>query len=160
MKPSEITLDWLYARVVERDGCLIWIKHIGDGGPQANIDYKCRSVRREIWSLVHDRKIPSNQRIGVSCGNPACVHPDHLIARKPAATLAGRPISVTHRRHIAEARRAESKFSDDVIHEIRMSDMPAPQAAEHYGMDQSYVHYIRKNENRIDYRSPFAGLGA
>jgi hypothetical protein len=162
MRVDEITLDWLYARTIERDGCLIWAGCYGRNGtqPQATIDSKPRPVGRVIWELVHGRPVPTGCRVGPVCEVPGCVHPEHLLARKPGAVARGRPLPIAHRINIAEAKRATSKLAQEAVREIRSSDESGPVLAAAHGIDLTYVHMIKRGEVRRDYGGHFAGLGA
>lgn len=164
MKAAEdITLDWIYARVVEDDdGCLLWNCACGGGGklPQARIGGKAMVMRRVIWELVYEKPIPSDRRVSPGCKKDKCIHPDHMKAQKINAVFRGVKRSLTHKANIAKARRASSKWSEDEIRAIKASDEPIDVLAERHGMDRSYVHYIQRDRARRDYSSPFAGLGA
>jgi hypothetical protein len=160
MTPSEITLDWLYARVVERDGCLIWTGATGARGtqPQAKIDDKTQNVRRVIWSLVHGKKVPKGWRVGSTCEHQLCIHPDCLIARRNGALLLGKKQSLLQRTRNAQGQRRRSKIGDDGVEKIVAGEMGPEEFIEKYGMSRSYFHRIRNGEFRRDYSSPFAGL--
>lgn len=157
-----ITLDWLYRHVVEQDGHLIWNGYCGCNGkgPQARIDGKAVSVRRAMWELIHERKIPTGLRAGSGCEVANCVHPDHLIVRQVKMLLRGHKRQQTEKAAIAKNKRAKSKWSQEVIESIRTSDEPARVEAERHGMNLSYVYYIRNNKLRKNFSNPFAGLGA
>lgn len=160
MRIEDIDLEWFMARVIERDGCLIWAGHIGGGGkvPQVRIDKKLHSANRVIWELAHGRQVPDGHRVGTSCGNDGCLHPDHLKARKIGSLLKGKPLSLTRRMRIAMERRKQSKFTDEEIREIRLDPRPAEVVAKETGYHLSAVCRIRLGQMRADYSSPFAGL--
>lgn len=162
MKLEEITLDWLQARVVEIDGCWVWNGHIsGDGKvPQVRIDYKCYSVNRIVWELVHAKPIPKDFRVGPKCMVPGCVHPDHLVARKPGALLVGKPLTTDRKMKIAIARRVNSAINADDVQAIKLDPRPAIELVEEYGVTHSHLCRIRRDETRKDYTNPFAGLTA
>lgn len=163
MKLEDITLDWLQARVREdEDGCWIWTGCYGRGGedPQATVDYKVWPVRRLIWTLVHCKPVPKGQRVGSSCSNPACCHPEHVQARKTGSALRGRKLPIATRIRIANTRRASSALTQEAVQQIRLDDRPAEVLAQEHQIDPSYVYYIRAGKIRRDYSNPFAGLGA
>lgn len=159
---TEISLEWLHARVVERDGCFDWQGYGGrDGvGPQARIGGRCVSVRRALWETVHGERAPRSMLAGVSCGNPDCVHPDHVVMRPRRALLEGIRRPVLQRAKTAAVKRAESRWSQDVIDEIRGGDELARVVAARHGMHPSYVHYIRSGKSRKDFANPYLQLAA
>lgn len=163
MKLEDITLDWLMARVREdENGCLIWAGCYGRAGtdPQATIDYKVWPVRRLVWTLVHCKAVPKGHRIGSSCSNPACVHPEHVQAKKIGSALRGRTQSIATRIRIAQAKRAGSSLTQEAVEQMRLDDRPAAVVAQEHQIDKSYVYYIRSGKLRRDHSNPFAGLGA
>jgi len=80
---------WKYVRKGKVDECWLW------KGP-ANPLYrgKQRSPRRIIWSLHTKKCLRSDVFVWVTCGNLACVNPNHL----KAATQQNRPIADTTER--------------------------------------------------------------
>lgn len=160
MTLGEITLDWLLARVIERDGCLIWAGHIGGGGkvPQVRIDYKLHSVNRVVWELAHGRAVPEGKRVGVSCDNPGCVHPDHLVARKVGVLVKGIPLTTERKMRIAIARRAQSDLTPQDIQAIRSDPRPAIELVDEFKAHHSAICRIRRGDMWKDYTNPFAGL--
>lgn len=160
MKIEDISLDWFLARVIERDGCLIWAGHISGGGkvPQVRIDYRLHSVNRVIWELTHNRKVPSGLRVGASCGFDGCVHPDHLAARKVGVLTRGIPMTSERKMRIAMARRASSSRTQADANAIRLDPRPAIQLVQEYGIHHSQICRIRRGEAWRDYSNPFAGL--
>lgn len=162
MKVEDITLDWLQARVIERDGHWIWAGHIGGKGkvPQVRVDKVLHSVNRLIWEISHDRKVPKGMRVGPSCGNDGCVHPDCLISRKPAVLLKGRKMPIATRIRIAKSKRANSSLTQEDVQRMRVDERSADVVAAELGVHMSYVCRIRAGGARRDLNNPFAGLGA
>lgn len=163
MKTIEgITLDWIHARVIEEDGCLLWNGACGQNGrlPQARIGTIAMGMRRVVWQLAHERPIPDNRRISMSCGNDKCIHPDHVRARVINSGFKGVKKSHLHKAKIARGRRAGSAWSDADIAAIKASTEPVADIAAANSMDVSYVHYIRQGKARKDFSNPFIQLGA
>jgi hypothetical protein len=96
--------------------------------------------------------------VGVSCDNPKCVHPDHLVARTRSQAISGhtKPRDAVVR--MALTKRAQSHVSDQVVREVVLSDLSSAEAAEKSGYCRSMVNKIRSGEFRRDYSSPWAGL--
>jgi hypothetical protein len=161
MKLNEITLDWLLDRVVERDECLIWIRAIGSqsNSPEAAVDGRHWQVRRLIWTLVHGREVPKRKYIGLTCENPHCVHPDHVVAQVRGFAQRGRARTADERMRISLGRRANSALSDAEVDTFRFTSESSNSVADRLGIHYSYVNHIRAGNKRVDHRNPFAGLG-
>lgn len=162
MKTVEnITLDWVYARVIDIDGCLVWSGACGNNGklPQARIGGEAMGMRRVMWVLTHEREIPQNRRISMACQNEKCIHPDHVQANKINAAFKGVKKTLVHRSNIAHARRTGSKWGEDVIRAIKDSDKPVKELALTHGMNASYVHYIQRDRARRNFSNPYLQLG-
>lgn len=157
---ENITLDWIHARVIDQDGCMVWNGACGKQGtiPQARIGGVAMTMRRVIWQLTHEREIQSDRRISPACGNPKCLHPDHLKARPVNAVFRGKKKTLVHRANIAKGKRASSRWDDETIRRVAASVGPLDQVAQELGMDRSYVSLIRRNKARIDFTNPYAQL--
>ncbi len=157
---AEITLDWIYARVVEQDGCLIW--NCACGGhtkvPVAKIGGTQLAMRRVMWELSRERPVPEGRRISPSCGHDQCIHPDHMLALFKNEIFRGVAKSKTHRANIARAHRAKSLWPDAEIRAIAASVGPLQDVADQYGMHMSYVSKIRLNQARVDFTNPYLQL--
>lgn len=168
MKPiSEvITLDWILARCREAEGgCLVWTLQGAHGtDPQAKIggrEGKTVLIRRALWELVHERPFIISRVAVCSCKTPMCVHPDHIAAVPRNASQRGRPLSLMHRARLSASRAARfGKLSDADVAQIRASGEKAAVVAEQFGIDPTYVRYLRQYRNRHYGANPFLALGA
>jgi hypothetical protein len=163
MKIEDITLDWLMARVIERDGCLIWNGSYGGKNldhPQTYINGVTISVRKLVWQLSNGRKMPRGYRAKCFCGELGCVHPDHIEKLRHSEEFVGVPISMDHRIRMTLTKRKQSRFDDKSISDIRSGRVAEKQAIEQLGMSHAYYHNIKAGEKRRDLNNPFAGLGA
>jgi hypothetical protein len=162
--PNTVTLDWLFARCVEVDGCLVWQLAGAHGtDPQAKIggrNGRTVLLRRFIWEQVYEKPFPNGKVARCNCGTDMCVHPDHIVALKKNASQIGRPLSFLHRAKLAASRRAKSHLTDADVAEIRASDWTPHALANRFSIDPSYVNYIRSGRSRRDYTNPYAQLGA
>lgn len=88
---QHLTLPDLMARAHDDGaGCLVWDGYALHGtAPQWRIDYQLWPVRRLLWELVHG-PIRTKHQIGLSCTEPLCVHPDHLVSRTRSSIQKGR----------------------------------------------------------------------
>jgi len=163
MKVEDITLDWLMERVIERDGCLIWNGSYGGKNfdhPQTYTNGSTMSVRRLVWELSRNRKMPRGYRAKCFCGELGCVHPDHIDKLRHGEEFVGVALSMDHRIRMTLTKRKQSKFDDASISEIRSGDVTEQQAIERFGMSHSYYFGIKTGVKRRDLSNPFAWLGA
>jgi hypothetical protein len=162
MKTIEgITLNWLHERVKDEDGCLVWQKCIsGNGVPQGYIGGKVVTVRRFLWNESHEEPCPANMQVRPKCNNPLCVKPSHLRAYPKNEFHKGKAHALPWRNAYAQTARANSRFSDELINEIRDSQEPGRVLAERHGMSETYVSRIRRGKARQDYTNPYLQLMA
>lgn len=154
------SLQDLHARVREEDGCLIWTGDKKDGTrPIIWIDGKSKPARRVLYEIVRG-PIRGQKRIGVRCGNPLCLHPDHLIARDRPSELRGTTRDAAFKAKIATTKRANSRFTPELVAQIRASDLNNCALGRELGINHQTIAKIRRGEIWKSYSSPFAGLGA
>lgn len=162
MKPEDITLDWLQARVIERDGCWLWTGAKSKDGynPKCKMDGKTVFVRRMLYELIKGKPVPSGFDSGVSCNCKLCVHPEHLTAKRRGKELKGktRPAHIVMK--MSMSMRAKSKIPEETIKEIMQCNESLRKAEKKYGISMSYIGALRRGEWRRDFSNPFTGLGA
>lgn len=144
---------------------MVWTGACCNKCPAIRIDKKTVLVRRVLWEEANG-KIPSGHIAHMSCETPGCVEPEHIRIMKhstlskklgAAGVLSGKARSAK----IAATKRGKSeKITSEIALEIRNSIEPARVAAIRYGVSQSHVRKIRRNQAWADFKSPFAGLGA
>lgn len=64
-------------------GCLLWTGSIRSNGSIVAIKaiaskQSTRQVTRLAWMLHHGRKLDKSEQLVRTCGNPKCIHPEHL----------------------------------------------------------------------------------
>ena len=124
------------------------------------------NVRRLV--LV-ERGVPMTGFIATyTCGNPACVNPDHT-GRSTRAQMNRRIMADMNTatntlriKRIAEVkRRTDAKLSLDDVSQIRASEEKHEDLAARYGVSKSLIGRVRRGEVwRTFSASPFAGLFA
>lgn len=158
-----MTLADLLARTRACGDCLEWTGPIHRRCKAPIFNRKDRKVyvRREVAHL--SGKLIAGRCVTAACRNQLCVNPDHLrvvsravIQRRTAASGAWTGIHIKMK--VAAAKRAVSKLSQEDVRIIRMSAVPVPELARHYGISEAYTYMILRHQSRIDYQSPFAGL--
>lgn len=156
----DISLVRLLERVEPAGDCLEWTAYAtSKNQPQWCIKGKCWPVRRLLWLLTRG-PLREGLKVGTSCVNELCVHPDHLIARTQSKALRGTKKSIATRIKIAISKRKNSHLTEEVVRLIKLSAEPGPALAKRYGINSSTVNRVRNDTYRKDYASPFAHLGA
>lgn len=119
-------MDWLHARVREEHGCLIWTHHVDkDGMPRATVDSQYgRAVRRWVYACHHPDIELGKRVVGVTCKEPLCLNPAHLVVRTKRAACQLASANGSYRDPMVIAKRAESlrkasTFSLEKARELR-----------------------------------------
>lgn len=156
---STVSLDRVLGRARDVDGCLEWTGALGNGQfPQIRVCGKLFPVRRVVWALVH-RPIGPKTWVGNTCGNPLCVHPDHLVARSRSAAFKGKRKSLLQKAKIAETKRRRSPITIEIVREIRSSTERNIDLAKRFGISQGYISHLRRASVWQEYVTPFQGIG-
>lgn len=161
-------MDWLEARVVRDDDCLIWTHSMRGSVPQACLPLEgggrgTVNVRRVLWTARVGRPPRKDYVIVCSCESEGCVNPEHLKEITRSQLLAGRRKSLAHKLALARSARAgkRAKLTPEQVREIRHSDEPQREIAARMGVTPGHVSGIRLNKWCRDANgNPFAGLGA
>ena len=157
MTDGAYLMDKIRARCVEEGDCLIWPGAFITRGPVATYKQKQYALRRVVWEERNGKPIPKGRMPSPNCGNPRCL--EHVVA-KTWSQLNSRPVSSAQKAKTAAAKRVGSKLSDEGVAAIRLWSGPVAEVAAMQGISKAYAYMIRRGQNRIDYSSPFAGLGA
>ena len=159
------TLETILARTDEVGECLEWQGIMHNGTPQIRIDRKLLSVRRAIREL-QGKPASSSVFLATSCGNPKCVHPDHIMARTKTQHMQamGKLIQHNHPVRIAKLQKAkasERKLDATGLALVLTDPRRAQDVAEELNVSKSLVTRIRRGEayRQVSAASnPFAGL--
>jgi len=162
-----ITLEYIKARCTIEGECWEWSTIGKHRAPAMKIKGKTLSPRREAWKLYKGKEISPGYVIThkKECGNPMCCNPEHLMQTKKVHVMKrtvseGKLHTPAIRAKIAEAKRKNSKLSQEAAKEIAYGDDPTEEAAEKHGISTAYVRMLRKGLFRKEFANPFAGLGA
>lgn len=154
------TLESLLDRTVEIGDCREWT---GAGDvPHVRVAGEVVPVRRLILRLA-EIDIRPGYVVGNTCRNPKCVEPSHIVIRSPkqhARIGHKRRNQQLINRKIAATKRAKSKFTPELVAEIRASTESGRVLAERLGMNRRSVYRIRSGQRWADTSSPWMGLGA
>ena len=159
-------LQKIRAIATEEGECLIWPLGCCNGHPAVRADGKTQLVRRLLWQELHG-PIPAGKVIKTSCGDKLCVNADHMLltthqriaAENGKAGIMSGPIRSAR---IAAVKRAgqQAKLRDADVHRIRLGTETGVQLARELGVSQAHISKVRRGQCRVDFASPFAGLGA
>lgn len=160
-----LTLKDIKNRTEEVGECWIWQQGTTNGQPQMKVKgLPTKLVRRMSLQMV-DRAAAPGQPVEVTCDDPMCVNPAHLV---PSSTKAiarraskqGRLFSPTRAANIAAARRAQyAKLTPDGALQIKTSEEPTHILAARLQVCESTVTGVRRGRTWKDYNNPFARLG-
>lgn len=154
-------IDSILSRCTEDGDCMIWQGQDNHGRP-AIYPGKC-SVRRIVYTAAHG-SIPEGRVISVSCGQIACLEPEHLVARtiSEVRLLAAADLGAKAKRsaRMRRAGRAKSSLDIDKVRAIRAAVGSLKEIGEQFGLKPAHVSSIRTGRIWKEAASPWAGLGA
>lgn len=162
------TIESLKARTIEEGDCWLWQGYKANGTPQVSSPRperkgKMYSVRRLMRELDSGRQTPDGHYV-TTCDNPACVNPEHVkfmsdrhhLARIASITRHGSSKSMKLRKFKIAS--GIAKLSEEIAHEIRLSDESGPVLAERYGVNRSLISKVRRGDAWRPLSNPFGGL--
>jgi hypothetical protein len=125
------------------------------------------SGRRWVYA-ASGRQLQPSEVVSTSCGNVACLNPEHLkkSTRKAVQVRLNQSdpsIKAKRGRAIKASwlRRGQGwKLTEEQAAYARSSELPAKDVAAELGVSSSLVNYIRRGHIWKDYSNPFGGLGA
>lgn len=132
------------------EGCQVWIGYV-DARPTLQIRRNGKrhgiSVRR-IQYCRTGRKDPGGRYVLPTCGNPLCIHPDHLQSISQAEHLRrnAQPNEALRAAKITAHRRAVSKINPEAVAAIRASGASLTVVAAEHGVTPSLASKIRRHE--------------
>lgn len=158
-----LTINWLRARVVIDGDCWVWTGCMNGSTkavPVARIAGRSVTVRRVAAHLGgHDEKA---RRFTVTCGNPRCVKPEHVIDEslvRVKKERSERRVSEHERKaRIAATKRKKATLTEELVAEIRASEEPGYRIAKRMGVTPKVIYDARAYRTWKDYSSPWAGL--
>ncbi|HYD75755.1 hypothetical protein [Ramlibacter sp.] len=159
-------IEWLQGKCVPGEGgCLIWTGAVGHKGVPAvrnPFTNKTGSARRLLMQAMGHRI--QGKVCTTKCCDPRCMAKDHVVAwsRQELQKRSSQKFryDVVRSAKLAEAARAKSSLSMQLVRAMRASGMRAKEASEHFGVPFQTACRIISGRNWKDYDNPFAGLGA
>lgn len=159
MTPSEQLIGRVMKHACQCGDCLLWKGAMATAGETPSIwwDGKAQPVRRVLWAAM-GRRFIAGLAVGVTCNEPKCVAPEHLVQRRPRRLKELHPI--TRAKVSASARRLRSSLTEEAVQEIRLSDEPRKVIAARHSISVKSVEDIQKMRRWAPMTSPFLGLGS
>ena len=155
----------LASRCDEFGDCLIWRDSTTEQGYPIYkpVGCGCTLVRRAVF-VMHGGQIKTRQPVVTTCGERACINPQHLAASTTravalAAGARGAHSGIAIGAKIAAVKRASvAKITMEAAREIRLSTETGPVLAQRHGVHKSLNNSIKRGKAWKDYSNPFAGL--
>lgn len=153
-KPVTIhTIESLMDRTIEVGDCAEWQGYFAGKTAAPNVYHNGQmiAVRKLIAALSGRDDVESIPYWSASCGNPLCVHPDHIVGRSNARHFSHMGKKVDHQSPSRVAKlqefgrqRAIAKLTQDKADAIRLDTRTGPEIAQEYGINRSLVSKIRR----------------
>ena len=169
MKPKKIhTVESIHAMCVDEGDCWNWNGYMANTSPYVNHDGKMQSVRRLLFALTDKKAMPKSKYYASTCGNVACVNPDHLTSRSPklhARVMAKKVIQNALVRRtklqISSRNRVASKLTREQADQIFVDPRPSRAIAADFNISRSMVSNIKLGKSWANLSAainPWAGL--
>lgn len=111
---------------------------------------KTTTVRVGLYWILYNKAPPEGRRYVPLCGDDGCVNPEHhsLKSISELTTAGSRRNPIIHATKIAAGRQRLDILTDEGAAEIRLSEEPARDLAQRFGVALSTVYRIRNGERR------------
>ena len=159
-------IEKIQRHVTIEGDCWEWHGCMQGSIPMMKHDGKVANVRRLV---LIDRGVPMTGFIATyTCGNPACVNPDHTgrsnntqLNRRIVADMSSATNTLRSKRIAETMREKHAKLSQADVDQIRASDEKEKDLATRYGVSEGLIGRIRRGQTWKTFSaSPFAGLFA
>jgi len=102
-------------------------------------------AHRISWEL-HYGEIPTGQMVLHKCNNSSCVNPHHLYLGDHLQNMQDR-LNAGH--YLRNEDHPNTKFPDEIVRQIRKSNLTYQQLSQKYGISESQIGNIKRGEQRI-----------
>jgi hypothetical protein len=157
-------LERVKAKVIEVGDCWEWQGAMQSRSPvpTMNFEGKVKPVRRHLAEAMD---LPVQGKLATyKCGNPLCVHPDHLmvITRKKLQQRIAKEFkhhsNPLRLKKLSDRARAHSKLTVELAQAIRDAEGKQRDIAAQFGVTQATVSVIKRGVTWRDYTNPFTQL--
>ena len=169
MKPKKIhTVESLHAMCVDEGECWNWNGYMANKSPYVNHEGKMQSVRRLLFRLTEKKAMPKAKYYASTCGNVACVNPDHLTSRSPKlhAKVMGKKVNQNAlirrtKLQISSRNRPASKLTRELADQIYEDTRTSRAIAADFDISRSTVSNIKSGKSWVNLSAainPWVGL--
>lgn len=141
-KRAERLEEWIDERTIPEPntGCFIWtgkVDRAGYGRKESGPKHKrvSTAITRVVYAL-HFGPVPREMEVCHKCDFPPCVNPAHLFLGTPKDNAADK---------VAKGRQPR-KLTPEAVAAIRLDDRPHTTVAREYGVSETLISRIRRNE--------------
>ena len=174
--PAGGLFDFIKDRCVIEGDCWNWQGALQSCGSTPTINMRnpvtgkrqVMSVRRAtlLERYKNSPHVLKGKLATYSCGNAACVNPEHThaVSRRALQTRLVQELGYLRNpmrtQKIAKLMRAKSPLTPALVAQIRADNSPQKQIAARFGVSQAAISKIKRWETWKDTANPFAQLGA
>jgi hypothetical protein len=160
-------IERVTTHVIEDGECWNWTGALQSCGstPTMRWQDKIQAVRRLI--LLERGHAPNKMVATYTCGNSACVHPDHVawakrqVVQRRTTLEQGHQHDMLRRKKLADNARQRGKLTLELAEQVRQAEGNQYEIAARFGVSQATVSSIKLGKTWRTYgANPFAGLGA
>lgn len=136
------------AKLDKSGACWIWTASVaGKGYGQMKLPgQRKQEYSHRIAYLLYKGLIPEGIQVCHTCDTPRCCNPDHLFLGTAKENLQDMK---TKNRHLAGAKNAQAKLTDDQVRQIRVmlaANIPQHRIAAVFGVQQMAISRINTGE--------------
>jgi len=161
-------IERITTHVIEDGECWNWTGALQTCGatPVMRWQGNTQAVRRLI--LLEQGPAPSGKLLATyTCGNPMCVHPDHVawakrkVVQQRTTREQGHQRDMLRCKKLADNARQRAKLTLELAQQVREAEGNQYEIAARFGISQATVSSIKLGKTWRSYTgNPFAGLGA
>jgi hypothetical protein len=151
------TLNIIRARCQVHDdggdhpGCWLWTGPLHTGVPVLRHNGKLGSARRVGYELATGKTLRADQVVRMTCGNGACLNPDHMRVQSRAAlkteNAAKEPDAIRRARLAVQVRQRYAVLDWQKVGQIRRSDEPTRVLAARFAVSEKTIRGVRRGDS-------------
>jgi hypothetical protein len=132
-----------FSKVDAATGCWLWTASTNKSGyGRLGVDGKVFLAHRLAYAVAHGA-IPDGMHVCHRCDTPACINPDHLFIGTNADNMLDK---LSKNRQSKGSDFSSTKLTEAQVAAIRLDKRPQWVIAQDYGISQSQVSLIHRNE--------------
>lgn len=136
---------WTYVQKGGIDECWPWLGNRDKDGYGSLRTPKTQLRAHRLSYQIHKGEIPAGMVIRHTCHNPSCVNPSHLLF---GTVLDNNRDKVKAGRSLTNELHPNTKFSNEVVAQVRQASGTSRAIAIQFGISESQVKNIRHHRQR------------